>query len=60
MKGKTITIPCPDCRDILARSIDFKGEGTLETKCVHCGKLIKIVISQILKVTALLIKKEDI
>lgn len=56
---KKITVPCPECKNILARSIDFKGEGSLETLCPHCKEIMEIGVIQVPKVTVSKCKKKS-
>ncbi len=61
MKG--FTKACPSCRKVLLRYANFKGEGSFETRCPHCGVLVLvklevepcIKIEKIVKVAILII-----
>ncbi len=55
MKG--FTIPCSECKEILIRYANFKGEGSFELKCKHCSTLQKVILKnepkiQVIKVIA--------
>lgn len=44
MKG--ITLPCSQCKDILLRYANIKGDGSFEMLCPHCQTLNVIHITQ--------------
>lgn len=39
--SKGITKACPNCKKIVLRYANFKGEGGFETKCPHCDSLVR-------------------
>lgn len=39
---KGLTKACPFCRKILLRYSTVVGEGSFETRCPHCDKLVKV------------------